>query len=227
MSILFLIVHNYFKKRDVSNNNENYTKVKSNGNIFSSDNNLSIFLSSKGTPVDDTHILKYNMLSDAKELTKKSSEEPVIASAPAPAPAKVSRLDDIINNKNNVSSPVCGWDSIKGRGWGWTGDGKQGKPPTRTNITFITDPELCKKWYGDYEDTWINFSKPPWNNNNKTNTEHIYSVKEEQSRNIIHSHSIVFKHDTETFDSGNPYDPYTSSSECSSKCSYNHNSKNK
>ena len=214
---------------DVSNNNEKYTKVKSNGNIYPSDNNLSELLSFTGTPVDDSHTLKKNMLSDAKEETKKSSEQPVIASAPAPA--KVSRLDDIINNKNNVSSLVCGWDSIKGRGWGWIGDGKQGKPPTRTNITFITDSELRKKWYGDYEDMWINFSKPPWNNNNKTNTDHIYSAREEQSQNAIHCHSIVFKDDTETLDSGNQYDPYASSSECSSKCSskcsYNYSRENK
>ena len=43
---------------DVSNNNEKYTKVKSNGNIYPSDNNLSVLLSSTGTPVDDSHTLK-------------------------------------------------------------------------------------------------------------------------------------------------------------------------
>ena len=47
------------------------------------DTSLSIFLLSKGTPLDDIHTHKYNMLSDAKEMTKKSSEEPVIASAAA------------------------------------------------------------------------------------------------------------------------------------------------
>ena len=61
---------------DVSNNNEKYTKVKSNGNIYPSDNNLSVLLSSTGTPVDDSHTLKKNMLSDAKEETKKSSGRP-------------------------------------------------------------------------------------------------------------------------------------------------------
>ena len=71
--------------------------------------------------------------------------------------ATISRLDDINSKKNNVSSgsnkpPGWEWDTIKGRGWGWTGD------------TFITDPECRKELYGDYEHLWINFSKPPWNN---------------------------------------------------------------
>ena len=141
----------------------------------------------------------------------------------APAPSTVSRSDEIEEKKNNL----CGWDTIKGRGWGWTGDGKQGKAPTNTNITYITDPELRKKWYGDYEHLWINFSKPPWKNNNKTNSEHFYIAKEQQARNVLHSHCISFKHDTETIDAGNPYDPYASSSECSSECSYNHKNENK
>ena len=96
-----------------------------------------------------------------------------------------------------------------------------------TNITFITDPERRKELYGDYEHLWINFSKPPWKNNNKTNSEHFYIAKEQQARNVLHSHCIVFKHDTETIDAGNPYDPYASSSECSSECSYNHKNENK
>ena len=71
---------------------------------------------------------------------------------------------------------------------------------------------------------WINFSKPPWKNNNKTNTEHVCIAKEEQSRNVLHSHSNAFKHDAETLDAGNSY---AGSSECSSECSYNHISENK
>ena len=101
--------------------------------------------------------------------------------------ATVSRLDDINSKRNNVSCgsnkpPGWEWDTIKGRGYLRTGDRKRGKPPTNTNITSITDPKLHNKLYGVYEHLWSNFSKPPWNNNNKTNTntEHIYIAKEEQ-----------------------------------------------
>ena len=61
----------------------------------------------------------------------------------------------------------------------------------------------------------------------------MYIAKEEQSRKVLHSHSIVLIDDSECLDAGNSYkyDPYASSNECSSEssseCSYNHKSKNK
>ena len=208
--------------------------------------NLNISSASKGRPQDVFDTIKYNMLSREKQVIKKSSSsEPAITSAPAiaPAPAPVVATvsphpHDIINNKNNnVSSgsnkpPGCGWDTDTVKGWR-TGTGKRGRRPTNTNITFITDPERRKEVYGDYEHLWINFSKSPWNNNNKTNSEHMYIAKEKQSRKVLNSHStsIVLTDDSECLDAYNSYDPYASSnecsSECSSECSYNHKSKNK
>ena len=58
------------------------------------------------------------------------------------------------------------------------------------------------------------------------NHSNIYIAKEEQSRNDFHSHHIVILN-TENLEAGNRYDPYGSSSECSSECSYNHKSVNK
>ena len=215
------------------------TKVKRNENKVSHSSNLKVSSSSKATLLDELDTNKQSRKLSKSLFTKHITGgsplwEPVLESAPPGA--KLSRPDDIIINKNNVSScsnKEPGWesDTIKGRGWGWTGDGKRGKRPTNTNITFITDPERRKEVYGDYEHLWINFSKSPWNNNNKTNSEHMYIAKEKQSRKVLHSHSIVLIDDSECLDAGNSYDPYASSnecsSECSSECSYNHKSKNK
>ena len=131
----------------------------------SSNPNLNVSISSKGIPLDELDTKKYKS-STAEKVTETcilpSGLPLAVAPAVVAAPAHsiVSRSDEIEEKNNNL----YGWDTIKGRGWGWTGDGKQGEAPTNTNITYITDPELRKKWYGDYEHLWINFSKPPWNN---------------------------------------------------------------
>ena len=95
---------------------------------------------------------------------------------------------------------------MKGKGWP-TSEGKQDTPPTKNNMATISRLDDI--------------------NSKKTNSEHFYIAKEQQARNVLHSHCIAFKHDTETIDAGNPYDPYASSSECSSECSYNHKDENK
>ena len=271
------------------NINPSNIKDKSNENIFSPSCNLNVSSSSKGKPQDE---LDTNKHVSSHELSKFLTSKEVTVSSPlqrpvlqsGPPEAKLSQLGDINNNKNNVSSssnkePGWEWDTIKGRGWRKTGNGKRVQPPTNTNVMFITDPELHKKLYGDYEHLWINFSKPPWKrklhsphisagyedaenigydydsdedlfdvgNIDKVtddvsrlsidsfnlsqdhisdNHSNIYIAKEEQSRNDFHSHHIVILN-TENLEAGNRYDPYGSSSECSSECSYNHKSKNK
>ena len=173
-------------------------------------------------------------MSIPKDVTNK---RPAIASAPAPAPAPVvstvSGPHDINNKNNNVSSgsnkpPGCGWDTVKGKGWA-TGTGKLGRPPTISNITTIRHPELRKKWFGEYEHLYINLSKfLPWMNYNETKTKHSFNAIEEQSRNVLHSHINVSKHDNETVDADNSYaNSNECSSECSSKCSYNYSRENK
>ena len=70
------------------------------------------------------------------------------------------------------------------------------------------------------------FKKPMDKDHIADNHSNIYITKEEQSRNDLHSHHIVILN-TENLEAGNRYDPYGSSSECSSECSYNHKSVNK
>ena len=153
-------------------------KDKSYENI-SSPSCLNVSSSSKGKPQDELDTNK-NFVSH--KLSKSFSEEQASVSSPsqqpvlesAPSEAKLSRPGNINNNINYLSSSSnkeagWEWDTIKGRGWRETESGKQGRPPANTNITFITDPELCKKLFGDYEHLWINFSKPPWKTNNKRN----------------------------------------------------------
>ena len=94
--------------------------------------NLKVSSSSKGTSLDELDTDK-----KSRNLSKSSFAKPITVSSPlwepvlesAPPATKLSRPDDIINNKNNVSS--CSnkeagweWDTIKGRGCWGTGDGK-------------------------------------------------------------------------------------------------------
>ena len=109
-------------------------KDKSNENIFSPSCNLNVSSSSKGKSQNELDINKYVLSHKlSKPLTAKQAtvssplRQPVLESAPPEA--KLSRPGDINSYKNNASSwlnkePGWEWDTIKGRGWRKTGDGK-------------------------------------------------------------------------------------------------------
>ena len=142
----------------------------------SSNSNSNVSSRSKGNPLDLLGTKKYK-----SSTTKKVTESCSLPAGLAPKCSMVSTSD------NNLKKKLNGLDSIKGNSWGTGGD-KWGIPPTKSNLTTVNDPEICKKMFGDNEQLYINLSKIPSNNNNKTNAEHSYKAKEEQSRNVLHSH---------------------------------------